>query len=368
MHIICALLELFLLLQSKDNKMLEFSKIQGKQDLTERLETYTTQRYVSQSVPMGDAISSYTTYTDASVEGALRRLHRKVLSAMYEPDDECMREYFNLMQDNYKEEVDDYIGELKRWRVEVRARKCHWPRREDYEEKRMEICHTFCSCEPNFPVEQYFSCGADDTADAGAYLLSLPSNEMKETKERLGILIFSCIQWLVRERDALPIGTSDAPGNSIPDNTPPSEEITYDKALKTLLVDYLKLNTEGTNVKIGEKTWNKTRVVVATMHVLKTRGTLRASNDKEYAVQIAPLIDRDSEALRKNISSVQQEIKPYGRNLKDLDEAYIKNNPPSDGKGMSTRTFRNSWEGMYDVIDAFINTKDNLNPLRGKNA
>ena len=78
------------------------------------------------------------------------------------------------------------------------------------------------------------------------------------------------------------------------------------------------------------------RLIVAVMHVLDFRKTLPTIDEKSYAKLVASIINSDPDNLRKTINRHQQTIKPYGRNLKELSENYIKRNPSDDDKAMSS--------------------------------
>ena len=45
-----------------------------------------------------------------------------------------------------------------------------------------------------------------------------------------------------------------------------------------------------------------------------------------------------------------------------------KRNPSDDDKAMSSRDFKEHWDGMYELIDGFIDKLEDLAPLRTKSA
>ena len=119
-----------------------------------------------------------------------------------------------------------------------------------------------------------------------------------------------------------------------------------------------------TNTKINDKQWNKNRLIVATMYVLQYRGTLPTTDETMFAEMVASIIGQNSENLRKNINHHQQDIKPYGCNLKCLDEDYISTHILENGKGITRREFRSRWKGMFELIDGYIEQNEDLVLLR----
>jgi hypothetical protein len=225
------------------------------------------------------------------------------------------------------------------------------------------------------PVNHFFKEGPNDTVLVGQYLI-LRQEEWNDENTQKAVSILGGMQWLLKNKEKFIIAgmqtsVSDTQTNlsEESENTPPPASThDFEIALSTLLLEYLKLNEGKTNVKINGKQWNKTRLLVGIMHVLEQRGTLPSKDENAYAKLLGTIIGGDSNNIRKRINKCHQEIKPFNRNLKDLNADYIKRNAPDNEDAVTAKEYNNNWEGMYEMIDTLIETKENLAPLRKKGA
>lgn len=270
--------------------------------LAERTQPSAAEIYTPQGIPTGGAMPSYTQTQTApqifnvrtSQEGPFKELRSKKIDQLYEQDDENLRDYFACIQEEYTAEIDVFITDLKRWRIEIRARKRHYPRREDYEEKRMELCNFLYVKSQGYPFEQYFSGGADDTADAGAYLITLIRSAFKEKDERYAVVLLSGIQWLIRERDSLSVDisveASAGPGSDIPipipKDAPPSAEENEQAELR-YLIEKLKLTAPVTEYDLNEENTDNQEMLAAVRLAYFIEGKKWANNVNAFSIRIA---------------------------------------------------------------------------------
>lgn len=288
----------------------------------------------------------------------------RTLDELYSLTSEGFVEYFVEKQEECKSIVDDFILELKRWELQRLAYTTHNPTVEDYDEKLKELYAEIKLLDNKIPIERYFAKGPDDSMLVGVYLATLAHKPDKEIVEEF-VKLLSGIQWLIRRRNEKKDNASEEAEQKIP----PLQQVNSPKeALKILLIKYLKLDSKGTNVEIGDNTYNRTRLMVATREVLEERNAFPFKDEKDYADFIASLTGESSENVRKNINNHSQAIKAYGVGLKGLNEDYIKRNESNVEKGMTAWQYRNQWEGLFELIDNFINQEEELAILRSKPA
>ena len=290
------------------------------------------------------------------VNDRLKRIHLS---------DEERSLHFAHKQKEYKVEVAEKLLELEEWYVCIQAYDGRTPNKQDYSEKFNEIQKELQELNSRINPSLFFKDGPDDVALCGSILI-INETKWNSSDEQKAVCLMSALQWLLRQQakdyeQQTHITTSTETKLSKPVNS-------FDEAFKILMTKYLELNVQGTNTQINGKQWNKNRLIVATMYVLQSRGTLPTTDETTYAELVAPIVGQDPENLRKNINHHQQDIKPYGCNLKCLNEEYICNNIPDDGKGMTRREFTSRWKGMFELIDGYIDGNEDLVPLRGNSA
>lgn len=150
---------------------------------------------------------------------AFKQVRAKLLSDIYVRTEDHYCDWFLMMQEECPTEIALLINELKRQCIEVYAMKLHHPLREDYNELIRKQCKKLQSQASHIPFEKYCEEGANFTATAGAYLLSI-YNKKSEKQLRLATIQLSGLQWLIGERDALPVEvTSSAPQPDIIETT-----------------------------------------------------------------------------------------------------------------------------------------------------
>ena len=183
-----------------------------KLGLPERLQPIATEIYASQGIPTGETMPGYTrTHTsEESISfsppamSKVEQLREILLSSDQNPSEGELCLFFKLMQKQYAPQINSVFKDLRRWSIEIRSRKGRYPICEDFIVKQNEFYKLLYAKDSDFPFETYFSNGVDDTADAGAYLLSLPDKN-REAEELNAIRLLSAVQWLIRERDKLPV-------------------------------------------------------------------------------------------------------------------------------------------------------------------
>lgn len=335
------------------NPLLRYADTQEISEIDKFLRSYS----VTQTMP--DNISFVPTEPLKT-----EKKRERTLQELYSLTPEGFVEYFVEKQEECKSIVDGFILELKRWELQRLAYTTHNPTVEDYDEKLKELYAEIKLLDNKIPIERYFAKGPDDSMLAGVYLATLAHKPDKEIVEEF-VKLLSGIQWLIRRRNE----KKDNASEEADQETPLQPQVNTPKeVLKILLIKYLKLDSKGTNVEIGDNTYNRTRLMVATREVLEERNTFPFKDEKDYADFIASLTGESSENVRKNINHQFQGIKAYGVNLKKLNEDYIKRNQSEVEKGMTAWQYRNQWEGLFELIDNFINQEEELAILRSKPA
>ena len=282
-------------------------------DLMERTQASTAETYAPKYTSEAKPVSNIT-YTQTmsskhrgmlSVEPLYKRSRNKEFAKNYEPDDEYLQDYFECMQELYADLVDDCITELKRWCVEVRALKRRYPKYEDYESKRIEICSLLSEQDSAFPFDQYFEKGADDTADAGAYLFYLALDDSRISGEEYATMLLSGIQWLIQKRDSLAAETSINPemkNNSTyqPVTQGVAEEDEESAELKKLIIEDLKLTMPTTH---------RGEILFAIKDAYQLRDKPWAKSNAKFAERIAPIIGGTASAISREIAREAEELK-----------------------------------------------------------
>lgn len=306
-------------------------------------------------------------YTPQVTEESRKKDNESYRKRLNYSDKQRQRHYASKLKE-YSIEIDDTLTELCDWRSDFITWEERIPNQRDYEQKINAVKDLLRVLFPKLNPDSLFREGVNDTARCGQILIKMEKSWQDNEEEQAVCLLYS-LQWLMsmQAKDCVCI-IDDTNTETQPTNVPPKKESTVNEAIEILYTKYLRLNSEGTNTKIGERNWNKTRILVASMHVLGHKGTLPTDDEKAYAKLVAPFIDADAENLRKNINRVQQEIKPFECNLKDLNEDYIKNNPPESENAMTRKKYKDNWKGAFELIDGLIETMDDLAPLRKKSA
>lgn len=302
-------------------------------------------------------------------EKEIRKLHNSERRKRLNFTDEQRKEHYAQKLLEYDEEIDDALTELHEWRAEIMMWEERIPNISDYNRKREEIHKALNMLVPRLKPESLFREGVDDTARCGQLLILMEKDWDGTEKEERTVCHMSALQWLIRQQavDCVKMPKIIDEVNE-GEEEKKTEVTSFNEALRIICCDCLHLDKGEKNTKVGEKVWNKNRLIVALMHVLTYRKSLPFNDEKSFAKQVAPIIGKDAENLRKSINRIQLTIKPYGRNLKELSERYIKRNPSNDVNAMTARNYKVYWDGMFELIDGFISTIEPLAPLRGNGA
>ena len=291
---------------------------------------------------------------------AKERLNRIQLS-----DEQRSLHFVHKQQKEYDVEVKEKLLEMEEWYDDFLTFEGHTPNEQEFANKFQEIKEELKGLDSRINPDLLYKNGPDDVVLCGRILIK-NENKWNSWEEQKAVCLMSAYQWLLRRQ---PKDDEQQTPNTILNKTHLSNSAIGNKdAIAKLLINHLKLNQKGTNININGNNWNKNRLIVATMHVLQHRGTLPVTDETKYAELLAPIIGQPAEGLRKNINHHQQDIKPYGCNLKDLNEDYISNNFPEGGKGISAREYRIHWKGMFDFIDGYIENDEDLAILRRNSA
>ncbi len=288
-------------------------------------------------------------------------------------------QYYTALCKTFDVEIDDKITTLERDFFEIQTLQVRSLNASDFYNAMDNLKNELLKIDEKMPVNHFFKEGPNDTVLVGQYLI-LRQDEWNGETTQEAVSIFGGMQWLLKNKEKLffaemhtssqlPVSDTQANLTEESDNTPPfTSTHNFEIALSTLLLKYLKFNEGKTNVEIDGRQWNKTRLLVGIMHVLEQRGTLPSKDENAYAKLLGTIIGGDSNNIRKRINKCHQEIKPFNRNLKDLNADYIKNNAPDNKDAVTAREYNNNWEGIYEMIDHLIETKEDLAPLRKKDA
>lgn len=282
--------------------------------LAERIQPSATEIYSSQSIPTGETMPGYTrTHTSegsisfsSSGISKVEKLRNILLSSNQNPSEGELCLYFKLVQKQYAPHIDSVFKDLRRWSIEVRARKSRYPIREDFIAKLSEYYKLLCIEDAGFPFETYFSNGANDTADAGAYLLCLPDMN-REAEELHAIRLLSAVQWLIRERDKLPVESAPVV-LEVDDATEEESEKQEVSEEDKKLVEVFR------TIKDMKDTEDKSKYTLGQIHpvllfICNREGKLWAKNKRTYALHLAPLIDTTSSAIQVAFSRIDVEVK-----------------------------------------------------------
>lgn len=288
-------------------------------------------------------------------------------------------QYYAALCKTFDLEIDDKVTALERDLFEIRTLQVRSLNALDFHNTMISLKTELLEMDEKMPVTHFFKEGPSDTALVGQYLV-LRQEEWNDETTQKAVSILGGMQWLLKNKEKLiidelqtssqrPVSDTQANLTEEFDNTPPfTSTHNFEIALSTLLLEYLKFNEGKTNIEIDGRQWNKTRLLVGIMHVLEQRGTLPSKDENAYAKLLGTIIGGDSNNIRKRINKRHQEIKPFNRNLKDLNADYIKRNAPDNEDAVTAKEYNNNWEGMYEMIDTLIETKENLAPLRKKGA
>ena len=284
----------------KLNIMLENIEQYTKQlGLAERTQPSATEIYNTKGIPTATAMptfiveSSLPAFVESKEESVLSKSKSGTgIGRIFIPDTALPCLSFANAQQRYINKIEAYIFELQRWHYEVYARKFHYPHKEDYNKKIEEICGKLNEESPGYPFACYFATGADDTAAAGAYLLSLSPSKENKKKERQAVIWLSGIQWLIRMRDALPEKIPDeasaGSGSDIPipkDDSPSAEE--NEQAELRYLIEKLKLTAPVTEYDLNEEKTDNQEMLAAVRLAYFIEGKEWANNVNAFSIRIA---------------------------------------------------------------------------------
>lgn len=196
---------------------------------------------------------------------------------------------------------------MKRWRIDIRASKRYYPKHEDYEKKRMDLCKFLYAKAHDYPFEQYFSSGADDTADAGAYMMTLIGSAFKEKDERYAIVLLSGIQWLIRERDSLSVDIPNEPEVETTASIKTTQKKIERKDSKEIELDAEKLalkNAFTTTCGLKDDEGKVKYKIGEIYHVLRflSEGKEWAKNARTFAGYMSPVIGKSSASIQMAIN------------------------------------------------------------------
>jgi hypothetical protein len=288
-------------------------------------------------------------------------------------------QYYAALCKTFDLEIDDKVTALERDLFEIRTLQVRNLNASDFYNVMDKLKEELLVIDKEMPVNHFFKEGPNDTVLVGQYLI-LRQEKWNNDITQKAVSILGGMQWLLKNKEELifaeiqtsnQLSDSDTQANlsEESDNTPTfTSTHNFEIALSTLLLEYLKFHEGKTNIEIDGRQWNKTRLLVGIMHVLEQRGTLPSKDENAYAKLLGTIIGGDSNNIRKRINKCHQEIKPFNRNLKDLNADYIKRNAPDNEDAVTARKYNNNWEGIYEMIDHLIETKEDLAPLRKKGA
>ena len=356
--------------------MLKNTKNTSKElGLVERIQPSTTEIFSLQGIPTGENMPGYTR-THTSKESIsfsspgiskVEQLRDMLLNSEQNPSEGELCLYFKLIQKQYALQINSVFKDLRRWCIEIRARKCRYPIREDFIAKLSEYYKLLCIKDADFPFETYFSNGANDTADAGAYLLCL-SDMNREAEELHAIRLLSAVQWLIRERDKLPLESApivlEANDATEEENIDSRQEAEIENEELINLYNALHLGNENRLITLGEKSYNRGKILTAVMHMYKEENKSWAENPSQFSKKLVDVLpttqnlsveekNKKAKAIAKCINRELSSIK--GLHLKDLS---VENICKKNGcfKTIAKEVF-DQWDGLYLYV---LKCRDNI--------
>lgn len=335
--------------------------------LAEKTQPSATEIYNTKGIPTATAMPTFvvesplSTFAEPKEESVLSKsLSGKGIGRIFIPNSALSCLSFANAQQRYADKVEAYIFELQRWHYEVYARKLHYPHKEDYNEKIEEICGKLNEESPGYPFECYFATGADDTAAAGAYLLSLPPSKENKKKERQAIIWLSGIQWLIRMRDALPEKIPDeastGPGSDIPipKNAPPSAEENEQVELR-YLIEKLKLADPAAEYELNKGKTNNQEMLAAVRLAYFTEEKKWAKNVNAFSQRIADC-QKDNSGTQSTTQyksdTFRNRMRRHGPSFSDVDyQQYLKGEKQLQPQ---IRNYYESWKEKVTYVQQLL--------------
>ena len=295
---------------------------------TERIQPSSPEIYTTQNIPTGETMPEYTrTHTSTQSidtyilqDRAFKQVRAELLSDIYVRTEDHYCDWFLMMQEECPTEIALFINELKCQCIEVYAMKLHHPLRADYNKLIRKQCKKLKSQAPHIPFEKYCKEGANFTAAAGAYLLSI-YNKNSEKQLRLATIQLSGLQWLIGERDALPVEvTSTAPQPQEKTVVEAVEEKTV-VVVEEEAVEQQPLNEEDEKLKEayhalrnikddnGKEKYSLGHIYAILQFLYHKQEKDWAKNYRTFGNHLAPLIDVKSHSIVSAISRVTQPFK-----------------------------------------------------------
>ena len=354
---------------------------------TERIQPSSPEIYTAQNIPTGETMPEYTrTHTSTQSidtyilqERAFKQVRAKLLSDIYVRTEDHYCDWFLMMQEECPTEIALLINDLKCQCIEVYAMKLHHPLRADYNKLIRKQCKKLKSQAPHIPFEKYCKEGANFTAAAGAYLLSI-YNKKSEKQLRLATIQLSGLQWLIGERDALPVEvTSTAPQPDIIETTathpqePTVEEVEVveedtveedtveEDTIEEEAVEQQPLNEEDEKLvnafnklrekkdKQGNCIYTLGKIYPTLHHIYKTKNIPWAKNKRQFAEHIAPLLSTTSPAIQTACNRIDEEVK--GIALDTLRE-HITQSKAQNPRGSTT--ILEKYAELYETAQALL--------------
>ena len=336
--------------------------------LAERSQLSATEIYSSQGIPTGETMPGYTrTHTSegsisfsSPVMSKVEQLREILLSSDQNPSEGELCLFFKLMQKQYAPQINSVFKDLRRWSIRVRARKRCYPIREDFIAKQNEFYKLLYAKDSDFPFETYFSNGADDTADAGAYLLCLPEMN-REAEELHAIRLLSAVQWLIRKRDKLPVESApvvleadDVVEEEKKDSC--QEANMEDKELLGILTK-LQLGGKARNVMIEGKNRPDRCVLTAIMYMYQADNKQWAANPNLLSMKIVGILPETKDLSQKEQEKIAESIaRRMYRALNEMGNIHpenltVKGIREVTGKvETQARAVFNHWEELYPAV------------------
>ena len=349
--------------------MLKNTKNNSKElGLVERIQPSTTEIFSLQGIPTGENMPGYTR-THTSKESIsfsspgiskVEQLRDMLLNSEQNPSEGELCLYFKLIQKQYALQINSVFKDLRRWCIEIRARKCRYPIREDFIAKLSEYYKLLCIKDADFPFETYFSNGANDTADAGAYLLCL-SDMNREAEELHAIRLLSAVQWLIRERDKLPLESApivlEADDVSEEEKKDSCQEAnTEDEELLGILTKF-QLGGKARNVMIEGKNRPDRCVLTAIMYMYQADNKQWAMNPNLLSMKIVSILPETKDLSQKEQEKIAESIaRRMYRALNEMGNIHpenltVKGIREVTGKiETQARAVFNHWEELYSAV------------------
>ena len=356
-------------------------------DFAERLMTSATEIYEPKGIPTGKTMPEYTqTQTtsqpicfDSAKEAQAQRKRNGEIQKLCSLTPQGRSKYFRSMQQKHKLLIHDYITELAVWQVRIEVIKMRPPTCADYVDKLKELYNLFKKeVDEEIPIEKYFANGPDDDMYSGAFLITLALKDDSSIIAQ-AVKYLSGIQWLIRERDKLPIeDTKPMPEKDAIDmslltqqkieeeENRKSEELQEESADDDELLamlEHFNIGAKAHKITVNGKSIPCKIVETSLMYMYQAEGKVWADTPESMSKKIIDVLPETKEcsfSVKKTLFStiaarIRRCVKESG-NIHPDQMTMEKIKEKTGCKTSEATTIFNNWDGVLNAIVQYRDT------------